>query len=79
MSATPRAAVPSAAASSPFASPPSALWADADAAFLIGECGQDQAKGLAGPILSKAELDAQFGQDQWLPMPRFLHVQPNGS
>ena len=51
MSATPRAAVPSAAASSPFASPPSALWADADAAFFAEQLARsDYARNLGDTL-----------------------------
>ncbi|WP_372015532.1 class I SAM-dependent methyltransferase [Tistrella mobilis] len=51
MSATPRAAVPSAAASSPFASPPSAPWADADAAFFAEQLARsDYARNLGDTL-----------------------------
>ena len=28
--------------------------------------------------MTKDEVDRMFGKGNWLPMPRFMHVQPNG-
>ena len=46
--------------------------------FLCDECRKDQSRGFAGPMMQRDEVDAMFGKHCWLPMPRFLHVQPNG-
>jgi hypothetical protein len=49
-----------------------------DQEFLIEECRADEARGVAGPLMTEAEMDGLWGRGRWAPMPRFLHIQPNG-
>jgi hypothetical protein len=39
---------------------------------------EEQQRGFAGPFLTKAELDKQFGRGNWRAMERFLHIQSCG-
>jgi hypothetical protein len=50
----------------------------ADQEFLVAECRADESRGFAGPLMTEAGMDQQWGRGRWAPMPRFLHVQPNG-
>ena len=56
--------------------PPRAAKEDVD--FLRDECLKDYSRGFAGPLLTKQEADEAYGPGSWVPMPRFMHVQPNG-
>ena len=46
--------------------------------FLHSECERDLARGTAGPLMSKDEMDARWGRGKWLPLPRFQIVQASG-
>ena len=53
-------------------------WSAEDAQFLAAECAKDEARGFGSRLYTEAQLDELLGKGAWLPMPRFLHVQPNG-
>ena len=42
------------------------------------ECIKDQRRHFAGPLLTRVQMDKRWGKGNWMPMPRFEHVQPNG-
>jgi len=46
--------------------------------FLLNECRKDEERGVGSPLHTREEMDSWLGKGQWLPMPRFLHVQPSG-
>ncbi len=46
--------------------------------FLFETCIKEQEKNFAGPLYTREEMDAKWGVGQWIPLPRFAHIQPNG-
>eukprot|EP00972_Heterocapsa_arctica_P084192 12403705-Heterocapsa_arctica.AAC.1 len=44
----------------------------------MAACHKDHAHGFAGPMQTGAQMDAEWGAGQWLPMPRFETVQASG-
>ena len=38
----------------------------------------EEEKGFAGKLKTRAEVDMVYGRGNWLPMPEFVHEQPNG-
>jgi hypothetical protein len=46
--------------------------------FLHAECVRDLARGTAGPLMTREEMDARWGRGKWLPLPRFQIVQASG-
>ena len=46
--------------------------------FLLAECVKDSRRGVAGPLCTRAEMDARWGSGRWLPMPRFQITQASG-
>ena len=51
---------------------------DEEAEFLWQSRLDEQAKGFAGPISTKEEMNTRFGRDQWSPIPTFVIKQANG-
>ena len=51
---------------------------DEEAEFLWQSCLDEQAKGFAGPISTKEEMNIRFGRGKWSPIPTFVIKQANG-
>ena len=49
-----------------------------DAQFLRDACKKEHARGWAGPLVSKREIDAMFGVGRWAPIPTLVVTQSSG-